>query len=291
MSAENPKNSFINPNLQSVIPPEQGGGRVSPTPSELDNQPEKKKSRKALYAVVGSVAGAAVVAASILGIEAANNQPDKRPVATAPAEPSETPEATPTNTAEVLTVQLLEIPATLTPEQVGTTLIQDRLSAWYMTGANDQTYEERLAYNPSGKTISEVTSDFVDQKAAGYGVIFAEALFIPDYQADEKLNAQATGWQKQNATGLAHYLSTHSEANVYTSSMTVESTAIISQTEDSLALKINGTEYNNAAQNSTGTSDPGAVDINGNRFEVAVTLQLIDGTYKIAQIGISNLGR
>lgn len=317
MSAENPKNSSINPNLQSVIPPEQGGGRVSehPTPNtgELNRIPTLPSAPETAASLALAVeedkpwfkktatqigAGALVVAAGVattVGLmlpkgESVVTTPEASgtPTASAPVTPGETVASTP----EVLTVQSLEIPATLTPEQVGTTLIQDRLSAWHMAGANDETHKEWLAYNPSGKTVSEVNAEFTNQKAAGYGAIFAEALFIPDYQADAQLNAIATALEGINSSNLESYFITHSEANVYTSSRTVESTTFISQTADSLTLKINGTEHNNAAQNRIGTKyDPNEIEVNGSRSVITVTLKLIDGTYKIAQFGMSYPGQ
>ena len=264
-------------------------GGTPPTP-ETSKSPNKK--RRLIIGGISGLAALAIAVPTFLAIESSSDNAKTPPKGTETSAPA-TPNATPTpSSAETLTVASLEIPSTMAPEQVGKTLMQDRYNAWIMAGANDATFQERVAFSEDNKSAAEVNGDFVYKKAAEYGPIFSEALFIPGYENNASLLAEARGTQKNNASSLESYIITHNDPDTYKYFSTVESTTVVSQSTDTLILKIDGTEHNNAAQNRIGTQyDPGAINIDGNRFEAAVTLKSINGSYKIAQIGITNLGK
>lgn len=229
-----------NPNIRTVIAPTERGGGVSATTPEP--QKPEKKSRKAIYGAIGGVAGIAVIAASIIGIESANNQPDRQPTTSASGEPSKTPEVTPTpnSTAEALTIQSAEIPAGLTPEQLGTTFI-DRVSAWDMAGATEVNSAEYTKAIAAG-----TTSDFLKQISEANGNIYAAALF----GSDESL------WQQPYVDNAKNANANHAELWFKTSAgvskldvkpyqwwVTVDAVSVVTQADGLVTLKIDATEH------------------------------------------------
>jgi hypothetical protein len=238
--------------------------------------------RLGLFAAIGVAASLTLsgcVAASASGV--ATNYPSK---------PSASVIATPKPTADANTVSSLEIPATTPPEQVGAAVLNS-ISGWFMAGANDNTYKERLAFHEDGKPTSEVTADFVNQKAEVLGNIRAEALFGPHIKTQEN-SALIAGFKQYNAGYLENYIITHNDGNVFSYSITSDSTTVVSQSTSSLVIDAYGTEHNNAAQNRIGTKyDPSEIATDGNKFEAKATLVPIDGKYKVFQISINNLSK
>lgn len=229
-----------NPNIRTVIAPtERGDGVSAATP---EPQRPEKKSRKAIYGAIGGVAGIAVIAASIIGIESANNQPDRQPTTSASGEPSKTPELTPTptSTPEALTIQSAEIPAGLTPEQLGTAFI-DRVSAWDMAGA---TADNRAEYIKAG--AAGTTSDFLKQITEANGDIYAAALF----GSDESLWQQpfVDNHKKSNGDFAELWFKTSAgvsklDVKSYRTWVTADAVRVVSQGDGVVTLKIATTEH------------------------------------------------
>jgi hypothetical protein len=288
---ERPVDEFDHTSLPEAVE----RGLVNPTPdtaaelepAEQASSTEKKSHKKLVIGGAAFLAGAAVIAGSVIGLKAAGDAPKNTPPAPDPKATSQTPEATPTAAPEVLTVASLEIPAGLTPEQLGQTLVADRLSAWAMAGSIPDVQNQWLDYVSSGKGS---TGAFVDGQVATNGAFFAEALFVPGFKSDALLTDQVSGWTKQNATLLEDWLLTYNshdpkDLEPFNDYFTVESTTVVSQTTDSITLAIAATDHNNAAQNRIGSQyDPGAVALDGYKFVMTVTLTSVGGAEKISAI-------
>lgn len=311
--SEDPQNSFTNPNLQHVITPEQGGGRVSekPNPStdELNQIPTLPQTPETAAAVAPVVeaekpwfkttaakigAGTLVVAAGVattVGLmlpkgESAMTSPETSgtPVASAPAVPGETVGVKP----EVLTVKSLELPATLTPEQLGTTFVQDRLSQWEMAGSvgGDQLQKDWVKTNLADK-------DFLAPTIAKNGDTFADALFVSNWRENPDLVKWVDQEKRINLASLETWLKTYksgdsNDVEAYKSGVTAESTTVVTQSGDAVTISVAATEHDNADKNRAVTLDPGIALIDGNKMTVNATFQLVNGAWKISALDITS---
>ena len=269
-----------NPNIRTVIAPDRGAG-VSGQP-ELSEQTERsqdKTKRKLIIGLGAGAAGIALAAGAVFGISSLNVAPKPRHSNSASADPSKTPEATATRVAEVLTVASLEVPAGASPEQLGITFFQDRLSAWEMAGA---TPDNQKAYFTSGGSV-----DFINSLADKNGNLFADALLVPNWRDDPSLATWVANEKKTNASYLENWFLTYKsgiagDTEAFKASTTVDSTTTVLQTD---MLKTIGTEHNNADKNRIGSKyDPQELTRNGEKFTFQYALQTIDGKEKISAL-------
>ena len=153
----------------------------------------------------------AIVAAALTGCAGANAKPSP----TATLKTSASPEAS--ATPEALTVQSIEIPASLTPEQMGEALI-DRLSSWELAGATDS---NRKLYIAEGQSTGD--ADAKSREIANTnGAIYAEALFGTDWISDPKLATFVPNKEAGNAQAISKWFKTTGLGRPpYTYSMTV----------------------------------------------------------------------
>ncbi|CAN5326079.1 hypothetical protein BH09PAT4_BH09PAT4_09260 [soil metagenome] len=278
--------------IQHAIAPD----KIKPSGGTPDQETVKtpRNKRGIILGAIGAVAAAAIAVPVFIGISSEHSsqgaKPPKAVESSAPASPTETTAPTPSATPETVTVASLEIPATTPPEQVGAAVVNS-LSGWFMAGANDETYKERLAFHEDNKTTYQVTADFVNQKAETLGNVRAEALF-GQYQSDPNNAKLISGLKMYNASFLENYIITHNDGSVFNYSMTTDSTDVVSHSNSSLSLNAFGTEHTNAAQNRIGTQyDPSEIAIDGNKFEIATTLVPLKGAYKVSQISIVNTSK
>ena len=259
-------------------------GLLNPTPDtpaglKQTDPAEKKSHKKLIIGAAAFLAGAALMAGSVIGLKAASDVPKNTPPAPDPKATSQTPEATLTPKAEVLTVASLEIPAGGTPEQLGTAFFQDRLSAWEMSGA---TPENQKAYFSSGGSV-----EFINSLADKNGNTFADALLVPGWRDDALLATWVGNLKKNNAGYLENWLLTYKsdiagDTEAFKANTTVESTTVVPQTN---MLKTIVTDHNNADKNRIGSKyDPRELGLNGQRVVFQYTLRTIDGKAKISTL-------
>jgi hypothetical protein len=271
---------------------------------ESGTSPEKRKSRKALYGAIAGVAGVVVVAGSIIGIEEATSQPDKRPVATASSDPSHTPEATPTKnpesagtqrvelpngqTVEIPTVQSIEIPTGLTQDQLAAALL-DRLSKWDMAGATPFNQNAWLA-------SSEAPLDFQSDLAEKNKAIFAEALFGSDWASTPMATYINNESSEGNANSMGLWFDTYEsgrDAEAFRDWYDIDTTSenpvrVTGQGTNTITMEIDAIEHedlnNRAAALSGGTVTP----LDGDKFTIRATFESSDGVEKITTFDITD---
>ncbi len=187
---------------------------------------------------------------------------------------------------EVFTVQSLELPANLTPEQLSTT-IQDHISQWYMAGSvgGDQLQQEWLKTTLADK-------DFLEPTITKNGDTFADALLIPDWRNNATLSEWVRSNESNNTACLELWLKTYksgdsNDIQPFNRSTTVDSTTITSQTVDALSITSSATEHTNADKNRAAKLDPEVAKINGNKYAMNLGLQLINREWKISTIDFS----
>lgn len=203
------------------------------------------------------------------------------PSSTASESPAPTPEATAMPEQE-LTVEAMEIPATLSPEEAATILVEDRLSNWYMAGA---TKDIAAGYYSEGGSFS-----YVERIASANSRIFAEALFVPDWRSNEQLSDYVDWKREQNASALELWIKTSDsgypqDREAYERSATFDSVTFNDLESGVAYLKVDATEHDNADRNRAGEELAPNIDpIDGNRISGDIELRQIDGTWKIASI-------
>lgn len=277
---EHPVDEFDNTPLPEAVE----RGLVNPMPDtpaglEPTEPTEKKSHKKLLIGGAAFLAGAAVIAGSVIGIRAAGDAPKNTPPAPDPKATSQTPEATPTPVAEALTIASLEVPAGATPEQLGITFFQDRLSAWVMAGTIP---ENQKGYFTSGGSV-----DFINSLADKNGNLFADALLVPNWRDNPSLATWVANEKKTNASYLENWFLTYNsgisgDTEAFKASTTVDLTTTVPQTG---MLKTIGTEHNNADKNRIGSKyDPQELTRNGEKFTFQYALQTINGKEKISTL-------
>jgi hypothetical protein len=205
---EHPVETFDNTPLPEAVE----RGLVNPTPdtpadlerAEQSDLTENKSHKKLVIGGAAFLAGAAVIAGSVIGLKAAGDAPKNAAPEKDPKSTSQTPEATPTLSAapeQQLTVQSIEIPANLSPEQLGVTLIQDRLSQWEMAGATDANTTAWL----QAPSADAFTLDLAQQNAD----VFSQALLVEGWQSDPSLISFSAAEQKFNAHILDNFWKTN----------------------------------------------------------------------------------
>ena len=288
---EHPVDEFDNTPLPEAVE----RGLVNPTPDspaglEPVDSTEKKSHKKLVIGGAAFLAGAALVAGSVIGLKTVGDAPKNAAPAPDPKATSQTPEATqaPTVNAEVLTVKSLEIPAGETPEQLGIAFVQDRFSKWEMAGANDAGLAALAAANYS-------TDGYIIPEANKNAAIFGEALFIPGYQSDSRLAGFVAYQAKSNAHSFEIWSKTYKSSDAvdleaYSRGISVESTKVVSQDANSLTIAVAATEHDNADKNRAGTDFASSFtsQVNGSKFLITLTLQQVNGTEKISAMTIGS---
>ncbi len=272
----------INPNLRTVIAPERSAG-VSENAPEPGKAPEKKKSKRALYTAIGSVAGLAVAAGAVFGGIVLNQAPKTEPIASAPSDPTETAPPTPeaTNSPEQeLTVEALQVPAGLSAEALGEMVVGDRFTAWANAGADDNL---RLRAREANVGWPAFLPEVADENAA----IFAEALYIDGWEQDPNLVKDVNGAKEINRATLDSYKSTawnrdeHPEnVEPYRYWMNVVEVAQLSASGDERTLEVALRDHDNSDKNMIESQ------LSDHTFIYTIRFKAVDGFEKIVGISI-----
>ena len=282
------KKEEILPPPQPVLPeiPE-GIGSLDPT----------AEVRKPWYKTTAAkiVAGALVVAAGLATTfmmlpkgEAANTarETSGTPSASAPVgEKAKT--STGAQSEKPLTIASLELPASLTPEQLGSTFIQERLTQW---GASGQTDANRNAWLKNTQTEHIFIENTITNSVAD---TFADALLVSNWRDITALRNWVDRQKGINTACLELWFRTYKsglseDVEPYESGSTVALTTVISQqTAGTMSIAIHTTEYDNASKNRAVKLDPNVSAINGNRYIVNASLQLDNGHWKISTLEFS----
>ena len=288
---ERPVDEFDNTSLPEAVE----RGLVNPTPDTLaglepTDPTEKKSHNKLLIAGAAFLAGAAVVAGSVMGIKAAGDAPKNTPPAPNPKATSQTPESKPTAPApEQLTVASLEIPAALTPEQLGTTFIS-RLSDWDMAGATAANRDASFAEGSNADATAYAT-----HLAEINGNVYAEALFGADWQSRTDVNSDQHRYiankKIANADVIELWFKTSTGAlsedlEPFKNWDTVDSVTVASRGANSVGMDILVTSRNNADKNRAEALAPGTAIQNGEKFVGRVTFTTVKGVEKASAFDI-----
>jgi len=268
------------PRIRHVIAPERGVDMSEPGPGST---PEKKKSKKGLVVgLTSGLAGAAIAAGAIIGINAGAEPPRSQPTAETPVDPNG--EVLPEQpSSPELTVEAVEIPAGLPVEEVGALLI-DRFDAWQNHGTNDEAVDrERTTAGLQNVSMG----DFVTGKAEEYAAIYAAALYVQDWQSREDLVKNYDFGVRVNASTLELNLKTndpvYGDEEAFQRNIHFEGAREISSGDGTRVIEIDYTESINADRNRVGE----AFGLDYANFSpqpagFRMTLVTIDGRERIA---------
>ena len=299
--SEKPQNSFTNPNLQHVVTPEQGGGRVSekPNPStgELDQIPTLSTAPETAAALLPAVeadkpwyrttaakigagaVGLVLAAGAVFGVNTLNEVSEKPPVATAPADSGEVPPVAEQISPfeQELTVEAMQIPAGLSAEDFAEVLIAERYTTWGMAGA---TYENKDAWIEGGGG-----RPFIEAIAERNAAVAAEALFIDGWRENPRLVDALAFDREQNVSSVQYWLSFNEELGdrePYVETLTIQSVTVIGEGNGIRTLEIVGVEHNNSAMNRVGIKFPEVAAQDGKTFTWEFTTKVVDGFERIS---------
>lgn len=176
----------------------------------------KKGSKRNLFIGLGSGAAAlALAAGAAFGVGAVNEALKPKPVATAPADPSEAPSANPTpessssaNQAEnesknAEKIKSLEIKAGLTPNLLGTSII-DVLNKWSNEGCDGTAKKKLIDDAPATESMEDTAKRVATENSAPYAI----ALFGENYEENNGVKGYVNQSIASNADVLAAYGST-----------------------------------------------------------------------------------
>lgn len=281
---ERPVDEFDNTDLSVAVE----RGLVNPvpdTPAEL--APETPKKRRGL--IIGAsaaVAGAAIVAGSILGIKAASDAnaegaaPEPDPDQTTQVEPApEEPEAETPTLAEQIAEK--EIPAGLSPEEYADRLFELR-TEWVNAGASDDLVDASIEAN---LTWEEFLPQVVDEKAE----IYAPALFGANWKDSAELVEYVGEVKKLHLDVLLSYVRT--AWNRDTNPENIEAYRYWSEPADTHLVKDEGAarhfqisvmNYSNADRNS---APDGITGQNNGKIKMLFNTRIENGVEHIASIG------
>lgn len=275
--------AFTRTNRSHVIAPERGPS-VTPQDQEHALTPEvtRKPRRGLIIGLTGGLAGAALAASAIIGINVASQPPHSEPVAEAPADPSEViPEVT--EPGELLPADMnLEIPAGLSAEELGQAFI-DRYNAWGEAGSNNAAINDESS-EASGRNVS--MGDFVTGKAQEFAPYFADALFVSDWQDRPDLVDTYDALIRINAHRLELNIKTSNPAygdeEAWSYVRAVDAVNEITSDGTTRTLEIDFIDTNNADKNRVG-EDFALEDavIAAPRGTWTVTFETIDGTERM----------
>jgi len=178
-----------------------------------------------------------------------------------------------------LSVSALELPASLTPEQISTTIIQERYTQWLNAGFTDANYQAWLlndeSITPEGEFIRNTITNEV-------GDNFADAMFVSNWRDIPELKQTVDTFKNNNTAVLELLFKTKLDDTPYEIGFKVDSpVTVTSQTADTMTLSTAGSQYDNAAESRARELDPNGDIINGHTFTETTQLVLIDGTWKI----------
>ncbi len=277
------------PHLKHVSAPERPAGSMSTPTPEAGRSPEKKSRKGLIIGVTSGIAGATLAAGAVMGLNAANQAeaPSTQPTAEAPADPSEpSPEAP---ASAELTVEQVEIQAGLSAEQVGQTIIE-RFDDWQNAGTNDPAIWNEWRSMP----LEMTTGEFVVGKAEAFGAVYAQALYVDGWEAQEDLVRNYDFGVRTNANTLEMNLKTSNptdnpeDLQGFQRNIKFESAREVSIGDGTRVIEIDFSESNNADQNRAGEAfGPETATFGQPTGRFTMTLVTVNGVERIAQTAVS----
>lgn len=286
---ERPVDEFDNTKLREAAE----RGLVNPvpdTPAELVPESAKKSRRGILIGATATVAGAAIVAGSWLGIKAATDPgaesevPAPNPNETSLIEESPAPEETTAPIEQELTLeqQIAEkqIPAGLSPEEYATALFE-RQTEWSNAGANDDLVMRSVDANLSWE-------EFLPQVVEENATVYAPALFGPNWRDSEELVEYVDAMKRMNLTTLKGFVGTAwnrderpENLEAYRYWREPADPRLVNEEGDKRHFQIMVMNYDNADQNSI---DDGAIEKDNGRIKILMNTTIVDGVEYVAAI-------
>lgn len=265
------------PSVDTDLASERTSGVSEPTP-EPGAQPDRKSHKKLVYGVGGSVAGAAVIAASILGISAANNEPPAKPEQTssAPADPGDTV-APPSSIAEVLPtidVHEFDMPADSSPEQLATAFA--KLESAQIGGPLTQAVYEHQYDVLDAPDIAGLTGKQYGEKVAA---AWLTPLFDAQYASGWQGDANLSQYFDHEVDNLGINIASLRDKQTLTDSVSLDFVDAISGRagDDRLVLDIHIIEHYHGNNHNDATVD-------GSKGHEVVTFQKQGDRYVVANV-------
>lgn len=267
-------------------------GLVNPvpdTPAELVPEKAKKSRRGLLIGATATVAGAAIVAGSWLGVKAATDAgaeseaPAPNPNETSLIEESPAPEETTAPIEQELTLeqQIAEkqIPAGLSPEEYATALFE-RQTDWANAGANDDLVIRSVEANLSWE---EFLPQVVEENAA----VFIPALFGPNWRDSEQVVEYVDAMKRMNLTTLQNYVGTAWNQNErpeniegYRTWREPSDPRLVIDEGNGRSFQIMVMEFDNSVNNSI---DDNVIEAYNGRIKLLLSTSVIDGVEYIVK--------
>lgn len=282
----------LHPRISTSTTHEHETGSAAPdkqplvVPIDTDSNPDVKRKFPLKYRIIAGVAGVGIASAAAIGIgmnagasNGADKQPNKAPVAnSAPANPSEA--ASPSAEASPsLTVESLQFNPDAAPEEQAehyNELFED----WLMAGATQENAE--LSLN------SDLGFDgYAEKIAQDNAVIFAEALYGPDWANDSDKAYMVDYMTKLNAISIRVFFASSNQSEPFAYTMETESSNLVRSNEDGSEFTVETTSVltNNSDKNKAGEFYPELID----RREVSkqqLTFLKKDGHVYLSSIGV-----
>lgn len=267
---------------------------------KLNQHQERRLSVLQRAGIFGTAAMTAMFGAACGDKAEAKPEVTPTPTVSAPETPgpieTESPTEAPTETIEPTDpgtpdtektreerVAELEISAELGPEQLGEAFA-DRLSQWSMAGTgDDELWEE--TYGDFTKTRGEYKTRYAEV-AAEQAEVFAEALFVEDWQRRPSLISVKEDLTAFNAQGMDQFYLNENWDNKPSYTEYHESTGVTvveTPAGDELGLTINLTQHNNGDEVELDVYK--AADVNGSEYSLDVVFVEEDGSWKIRRYG------
>ncbi|OFI39534.1 hypothetical protein BIU82_00180 [Arthrobacter sp. SW1] len=252
----------------------------------LTPAPAPKRRRGLVVGASAAVAAGLLAAGVAIGVKAGGEQqgsaspePSLDPTTEAPVTPGPQ-EAGAQLEQEPFTVESLQIPAGLTPEEFAKRLIEGGYTRWGMAGRSDQLNDAWLAGDDA----------MVDEIADENAQVAAKALFVPDWQSQPRLVSHFNFIRKDNASNLRNWILTYksqdpmTDREPYFESLSVIRVEVMSSWDTERRLKIHLMEHNNAKMNSIGIKSPKTAALDGNTGAWTVNTHVLDGRELIEDI-------
>lgn len=190
-----------------------------------------------------------------------------------------TPEASAAPEQEI-TTEAFEIPGNLSPEDAVTVFVNQRLSAWFMAGATQETIDGYYAAGGS--------SDFMRSVAEDNAAVIADALFVPDWRGNDELAHYVDFEADKNATMLELWFLTRQsgkpiDREPFERTIDIDSIDSAVVDGDSVALSVSATERDNRDQNSV-REQTSETFMSPDPITGDITLQKVDDTWRVAAI-------
>ncbi|MCX2746265.1 hypothetical protein OOZ51_00360 [Arthrobacter sp. MI7-26] len=174
-----------------------------------------------------------------------------------------------------MSADTLKLPAGLSPEQVGKTFVQDRLSQWYMAGATIENRKQWLAADDSDAYCAEL--------ADKNGDMFADKLLVPGWRDIPALANWVKNVRAINASRINLYFKTsgHNDARdlePYKAWVVASAASSSNITGEGGQVTVTGVDMDNSSKNRASQLAPDLGSIDSN---FTITLN-----YKITADGI-----